>query len=173
LIHRDVKPANVYVCRYGRCDDFVKLLDFGLVKTENGNEDDVSITAEGTVSGTPAFLSPEQVLGDKTDGRTDIYSLGCTAYWALTGSFVFQGKSAMATVMMHVNDTPNPPSASGVQAIPKELDEVVMACLEKDPANRPQDTDALADMLAACQISDSWTKRQAREWWEMNVPPSE
>jgi serine/threonine-protein kinase len=172
LIHRDVKPANIYVCRYGRNDDFVKVLDFGLVKSENGKEDDVSLTAEGTVSGTPAFLAPEQVLGDKTDGRTDIYSLGCTAYWALTGNYVFQGKSNMATVMMHVNTTPTPPSASGVQSIPKELDEIVMACLEKDPANRPLNADALAERLAACHFGDSWTKRQAREWWETNVAAS-
>lgn len=169
LIHRDVKPANVYVCRYGRRDDFVKILDFGLVKSENGKEEDVNLTAEGTVSGTPAFLAPEQVLGDNTDGRTDIYSLGCTAYWALTGSFVFQGKSAMATVMMHVNTPPSPPSTCGAQSIPEELDEVVMACLEKDPANRPQDADVLAEMLTACQIGDFWTKKQARAWWDTNA----
>ncbi len=172
LIHRDVKPANIYLCRYGRCDDFVKVLDFGLVKSENGKEDDVSLTAEGTVSGTPAFLAPEQVLGDKTDGRTDIYSLGCTAYWALTGNYVFQGKTGMATVMMHVNTPPTPPSTCGVQAIPPELDEIVMACLEKDPANRPQNADALAETLAAYHIGDSWTQKHARDWWESNVTAS-
>jgi serine/threonine-protein kinase len=172
LIHRDVKPANIYVCRYGRCDDFVKVLDFGLVKTDGDKDDDVGLTAEGTVSGTPAFVAPEQVLGDKTDGRTDIYSLGCTAYWALTGTYVFQGKSAMATVMMHVNTTPSPPSACGVQPIPSELDSVVMACLEKDPANRPQDADALAEMLTACHIGGAWTRHTARDWWETNVAAS-
>ncbi len=171
LIHRDVKPANIYVCRYGRCDDFVKVLDFGLVKTNGDREDDVSITADGTVSGTPAFVAPEQVLGEKIDGRTDIYSLGCAAYWALTGTYVFQGKSAMATVMMHVNTTPSPPSSCGVQHIPSALDDIVMACLEKDPANRPQTADELAEMLANCDLGGVWNRRAARDWWEANVPP--
>jgi serine/threonine-protein kinase len=173
LIHRDVKPANIYVCRYGRCDDFVKVLDFGLVKTDGDQDDEVAITADGTVSGTPAFAAPEQVLGEKVDGRTDIYSLGCTAYWALTGTYVFRGKSAMATVMMHVNTTPSPPSSCGIQEIPTELDNIVMACLEKDPANRPQTADELADMLANCDLGDAWTRRTARDWWETNVPPAE
>jgi serine/threonine-protein kinase len=173
LIHRDVKPANIYVCRYGRCDDFVKVLDFGLVKTNGDREDDVSITADGTVSGTPAFVAPEQVLGEKIDGRTDIYSLGCAAYWALTGTYVFQGKSAMATVMMHVNTTPAPPSSVGIQDIPTDLDNIIMACLEKDPAKRPQTADELAERLANCVLGDAWNRQTARNWWETNVPPNE
>jgi len=171
LIHRDVKPANVYVCRHGRKDDFVKVLDFGLVKSErNGDDDDVDLTAEGTVSGTPAFVSPEQVLGERTDGRTDIYSLGCTAYWALTGSYVFQGKTAMATVMMHVNSQPSPPSSCGVQPIPSELDDIIMACLQKEPENRPQSADELTAMLSASGIGNAWTNDKARTWWEANAP---
>jgi len=160
------------VCRYGRCDDFVKVLDFGLVKTDRDEEDDIGLTADGTVSGTPAFVAPEQILGDKTDGRTDIYSLGCTAYWALTGTYVFQGNTAMATVMMHVNTIPSPPSACGIQPISAELDDIVMACLEKDPANRPQDADSLAEMLTACDVGGAWTKQAAKEWWETNMPVS-
>ena len=170
LIHRDVKPANIYVCRYGRSDDFVKILDFGLVKSDSDKDQDVGLTADGTVSGTPAFVAPEQVLGEDTDGRSDIYSLGCTAYWALTGKYVFQGNTAMATVMMHVNTPPKPPSECGVQTIPPALDAIVMACLEKDPANRPQSADLLAEMLNACGVGEEWTKQAAKDWWEKNVP---
>ncbi len=170
LIHRDIKPANIYVCRYGRHSDFVKVLDFGLVKSDNDRDEEVNLTAEGTVSGTPAFVSPEQVLGDPTDARTDIYSLGCTAYWALTGSYVFQGKSAMATVMMHVNTPPTPPSSCDVQPITQELDRVVMACLEKDPAKRPQDVDQLAALLSTCINGDTWSQNSAWEWWNTHLP---
>jgi tRNA A-37 threonylcarbamoyl transferase component Bud32 len=169
LIHRDVKPANIYVCRHGRSDDFVKVLDFGLVKSEREEEDNVGLTADGTVGGTPAFVAPEQIVGDKTDGRADIYSLGCTAYWALTGAYVFEGGSTMATIMMHVNTTPSPPSACGVQPIPAGLDEIVLACLEKDPANRPQTTDELAEKLNACEVGSAWSRHRAREWWETSA----
>ncbi len=105
-------------------------------------------------------------FGEKTDGRTEIYSLGCTAYWALTGKYAFQGKSAMATVMMHVNTTPSRPSSCGVQPVPSELDDVVMACLEKDPNDRPQTADALAEMLAASGVGNNWSNQQAEDSWE-------
>jgi serine/threonine-protein kinase len=83
---------------------------------------------------------------------------------------VFQGNTAMATVMMHVNTPPKPPSECGVQAIPPALDAIVMACLEKDPANRPQSADLLAEMLKACDVGEEWTKQAAKDWWENNVP---
>jgi serine/threonine-protein kinase len=124
LIHRDVKPANTYVCRYGRRVDFVKVLDFGLVKSrhERGDEEDQKLTAEHVVGGTPAFIAPEQVKGGEVDGRTDIYSLGCVAFWMLTGTPVFAGESALETMVMHVRDDPPRPSSRTELPVTPDLD---------------------------------------------------
>ena len=174
LIHRDVKPANLYVCRYGRRVDFVKVLDFGLVKQhgDGSTADDVSLTAENTVSGTPAFLAPEQVMGGEVDGRTDVYALGCVLYWALTGLYVFDEPSAMATMMAHVQTTPDPPSTRTEQPIPPALDDLVLACLAKDPGDRPRSVDHLSERLASIPWDRPWTDARAREWWNGNLPKS-
>ena len=172
LIHRDVKPANLYVCRYGRRVDFVKVLDFGLVK-QHGSEsatDDVGLTAENTVSGTPAFLAPEQVMGGEVDGRTDVYALGCVFYWALTGLCVFDEPSTMATMMAHVQTTPVPPSARTEQPIPAPLDDIVLECLAKSPDDRPRSVDALSDRLASIRWDLPWNDARARAWWSNNLP---
>jgi serine/threonine-protein kinase len=171
LIHRDVKPANIYVCRYGRRVDFVKVLDFGLVKSRHqGDEADPALTAEQTVGGTPAFIAPEQVTGNDVDGRADIYSLGCVAYWMITGTFVFKMRSAFETMMMHVRDTPEAPTARTEQPVPAGLERVVLSCLEKEPARRPQTVDELADLLSGLALDDTWTEERAREWWELHLP---
>jgi serine/threonine-protein kinase len=166
LIHRDVKPANIYVCRYARQVDFVKVLDFGLVKLHNhGESRDLALTVDHSVGGTPAYIAPEQVAGDEIDGRADIYSLGCVAYWMLTGSYVFEGESALQTMVMHVRETPPAPSSRTDQRVPSALDRIVLACLEKDPARRPQTVDELAAMLAASDVGDPWTPDRAASWW--------
>ena len=160
LIHRDVKPANIYVCRYARQVDFVKVLDFGLVKLHRHEESrDIKLTIDHSVGGTPAFIAPEQVAGEEVDGRTDIYSLGCVAYWMLTGTYVFEGESALQTMVMHVREIPPPPSSRTEQPLPPELDRIVLACLEKDRARRPRTVDELAGMLAACDTGEPWTMR--------------
>ncbi len=169
LVHRDIKPSNIFVCRYGRAVDFVKVLDFGLVKPRDAG--DVQLTAEHTVKGTPAFMAPEQVLGDKqVDARADLYAVGCLAYWLLTGLYVFTGPSAIQVMMEHVRGMPTPPSKRSELSIPPGLEELVMACLEKDPANRPQSADALAEALAGESLNDEWTQERAREWWELHRP---
>jgi serine/threonine-protein kinase len=171
LIHRDVKPANIYVCRYARKVDFAKVLDFGLVKFHRReDQDDIGLTSEHTIGGTPSFIAPEQVLGEELDGRADIYSVGCVAYWMLTGSYVFDGRTAWQTMMMHVQKAPEPPSARAPQEIPPSLERVVLACLEKDPARRPQNVDNLARDLAACDVGDAWTEARAAEWWTQHLP---
>ena len=173
LIHRDVKPANLYVCRYGREFDFVKVLDFGLVKPrgERG-DDDPKLTGDNIVGGTPGFIAPEQVLGDRpVDGRTDIYSLGCVSYWMLTGTMVFRGKTPMETMVHHVKTEPVPPSQRTEVEIPRSLENVILACLEKEPEHRPANTDALSDLLAACVDEvPPWTRERARQWWEAHEP---
>jgi len=166
LIHRDVKPANIYVCRYARQVDFVKVLDFGLVKLHHDGESrDLALTVDHSAGGTPAFIAPEQVAGEEIDGRADIYSLGCVAYWMLTGSYVFEGESALQTMVMHVRETPPAPSSRTDQPVTAALDRVVLACLEKDPARRPQTVDELAAMLAASDVGNPWTPERAASWW--------
>jgi eukaryotic-like serine/threonine-protein kinase len=175
LIHRDVKPANLYACRYGREMDFIKVLDFGLVKQGRAPEEgaDKLTAADMSPGGTPAFMSPEQALGDgELDGRSDIYALGCVAYWLLTGSLVFKGTTPMETIVLHVNREPEPPSRRTTGPIPADLEEVVLACLAKDPADRPQTADELALRLGSVRVEEAWTPLRAKEWWDENRPAS-
>ncbi len=170
LIHRDIKPANVFVCRYGRHFDFVKVLDFGLVKHHGKERDDIRVTADNVVGGTPSYMSPEQVAGDQEiDGRSDIYSLGCVAYWMITGQMVFEG-SVVRTMMAHLQETPVPPSQRTELEIPSAFVALVRGCLAKEPEKRPQTADELASLLGDCETAGEWTTEQAKGWWEKVRP---
>jgi hypothetical protein len=171
LIHRDIKPANVFTCSYGRERDFVKLLDFGLVKVRAEQGDDIKLTTGDFAGGTPGFMAPEQVLDDsKVDGRTDIYAVGCLAYWLLSGRLVFEGATPIAVVTSHVHKQPIPLSQVAQQEIPSRLERMIMACLEKDSGDRPRNADVLAEALAACETAAAWTPERAAEWWEEYGP---
>jgi eukaryotic-like serine/threonine-protein kinase len=153
--------------------DFVKVLDFGLVKHGRVPEDagEKLTAADMTAGGTPAFMSPEQALGDEhMDGRSDLYSVGCVAYWLLTGTIPFRGSTAMETIVMHVHQAPEPPSRRSGQPIPPDLEAVVMSCLAKDPTDRPQTADELAARLASVRLEREWTVQRAREWWDRHRP---
>ena len=114
LVHRDVKPANIHLCRMGLEHDFVKVLDFGIVKSRgHPMEGHALATAADKIIGTPAFMPPEMAAGDTVDGRADIYGLGCVAYWLLTGRLVFDGETAYQVVAQHLNAAPQPPSHAG------------------------------------------------------------
>jgi serine/threonine-protein kinase len=167
LIHRDVKPANIYVCRYGLDWDFVKLLDFGLVKANAGPDAlGRQLTMAGVIAGTPAYMSPEIGMGNPdVDWRADIYSLGCVGYWLLTGQTVFEGSTPMQIVMSHIQKAPVPPSRRTDQKIPAGLEETLLACLQKDPNNRPQTMHELAERLKAVPLENLWTEERARRWW--------
>jgi serine/threonine-protein kinase len=170
LIHRDIKPANLYVCRYGRQVDFVKVLDFGLVKPAETEETE-PLTREQTVGGTPAFMAPEQVLGDRpVDPRTDIYTVGCVGYWLVTGKLVFEGATAMETMLHHARTPPVPPSQRTELDVSGDLEAILMACLRKDPVERPQSADALATMLADHPAAAAWTPELAKRWWDRHLP---
>jgi len=172
LIHRDIKPANLYVSCYGRRPDFVKVLDFGLVKLRQEDAPEgMDVTAEHGVGGTPAYTAPEQAAGDaRVDGRADIYALGCVAYWLVTGEMVFAARSGLEMVAHHIRSVPRPPSERTELEVPKALDEVILACLEKHPDKRPQTADELARRLAACETDQPWTEDRAREWWDRHRP---
>jgi serine/threonine-protein kinase len=171
LIHRDIKPANIQLCRQGRPVDFAKVLDFGLVRPRlDVGSGDAKLTAEHQASGTPAYMAPEQALGDPVDGRTDIYSVGCVAYWLVTGRLVFECDSPMTMMAHHLNKEPLPPSSCSEVPIPKALDAVILSCLAKDPTQRPQTADQLDAALARCESETPWTPERARNWWAMHEP---
>jgi len=171
LVHRDIKPSNIYVCRYGREVDFIKVLDFGLVKPMvAGDSTELNLTVEGTIRGTPGYLPPEQTRGDaEIDARTDIYALGCVAYWLVTGKRVFEGRSTLEVLAHHLQTVPVAPSQRTELPVSPEMDALVLACLEKDPARRPQSADDLAARLRDIQVA-SWTDADARAWWSTHLP---
>ena len=124
-MHRDIKPANIFLCRYGEEYDFVKVLDFGIVKATHDTRRDRDRRSRGSIAvhGTPAFIAPEQALGDADlDGRADIYATGCVAYWLLTGQLVFTADTPMALLLHHAQTPPTPPSARTELPIPAALD---------------------------------------------------
>jgi eukaryotic-like serine/threonine-protein kinase len=171
LIHRDIKPANIFMCRYGDDLDFVKVLDFGLVKQRlTEGEVGPGVTREGMIAGTPTFMAPEMALGNPVDGRADIYALGCVAYWLLTGEGVFKEASTMGVLTAHIRETPIPVSARSPLEVPTDLERVIMACLAKKPDERPQTAEELGNLLTAVPLSSVWTRQRAAEWWATNGP---
>ncbi len=150
MTHRDIKPANIYTCRMGGAHDFVKVLDFGLVKTEPRTDSATKLTVEGVTSGTPAYMAPEMAIAqNEVDGRVDIYALGCVGYFLLTGQQVFDGETAVSIILEHVRTQPVPPSQRVECEIPASLERSIMKCLEKDPADRFQTAKELGAELAA------------------------
>jgi serine/threonine-protein kinase len=172
LVHRDVKPANIYVCRMGLEYDFVKVLDFGLVKINSRRRGADSLaTLDHTTTGTPAYMAPEAILGDaEVDRRADVYALGCVAYFLLTGQLVFEADTSMKMLMQHVHAQPVPPSERTELPIPKELDDLVLACLQKDPNLRPQNASDLFRMAQACHACGEWNVDTAQKWWKVHLP---
>ena len=164
MIHRDIKPTNIFLCRMGNEYDFVKVLDFGLVKVLD--ETETRITVEGSTTGTPAYMAPEMAMGDApVDGRTELYGLGCVAYWLLTGNLVFEEKGATAMLLAHLQKIPVPLSQRTELAVPACLDRAIMTCLAKEPAKRPASADALGHQLENCDGIGSWSAEDAERWW--------
>ncbi len=171
LIHRDIKPANIYVCRQGRTVDFVKVLDFGLVKPRHPHgQDRLKLTSEHDTSGTPAYMAPEQISGEPVDARTDLYGLGCVAYWLATGRLVFEGRVPLEIMGHHLQTPPVPPSQCSEMPMSAQFENVILRCLDKDPARRPQSADELDALLAACETDDAWTPQRAAAWWDLHHP---
>lgn len=170
LIHRDVKPANIYVCRSGVRRDFIKVLDFGLVADRRqGAASDLRLTLPEHVIGTPSSMAPEVALGKEVDGRSDLYGLACVAYWLLTGRQVFEGSTVLEIVSKHVNVEPDPPSRHSPGEIPRELDALILRCLEKSPDRRPSTARELARLLSSVPLEDSWSEERAEAWWSEHV----
>jgi serine/threonine-protein kinase len=173
LMHRDIKPSNIHTCRMGLAIDFVKLLDFGLVKPRPGREAGApTLTQQDAgVPGTPAFMAPEAVFGDPVpDHRADIYALGCVGYWLITGELVFDAPTPAQMLMRHFEALPVPPSRRTELEVPPPLDALLLECLAKRPDERPASVAELARRLAACPVRQAWTAERAHEWWERHLP---
>jgi tRNA A-37 threonylcarbamoyl transferase component Bud32/uncharacterized protein (DUF486 family) len=168
LVHRDVKPANVYLCQRAFENDFVKVLDFGLVKrhTVLPTDDDLQLSQTGTILGTPSYMAPEIARGEgPVDGRSDLYAVGCLAYWLLTGRLVFDERTYPAMLMAHLSQRPQRPSEKTDQSIPPSLDAIVMSCLEKEPQDRIPSAAELIARLDGVEFERPWTNERAEQWW--------
>jgi len=165
LIHRDIKPSNIIACERGKVYDVAKLLDFGLVKSSGKGSDSVRLTREGAFAGSPAFMSPEQAAGHQhLDARSDIYNVGAVAYFLITGKLPFDRQSTLQMLHAHAYE-PLVPSHEFKEAVPADLQRVILCCLEKDPDRRYQDAQTLEKALAACENPSPWTPERAEEWW--------
>jgi formylglycine-generating enzyme required for sulfatase activity len=171
LIHRDLKPANVFLTRRGLKHDVVKVLDFGLVKSNRGLAvESPHLTMTGAIVGSPAFVSPEAIRGAAIDEKVDLYALGCVAYWLLTGRLVFEADTLLKMLEDHLGRVPAPPSKVSELEIPRELEGLVMACLEKEPGNRPPSVQALIPKLEDCPVERPWSEQRAEAWWRSHRP---
>ena len=172
LVHRDIKPRNILLCKLGLEYDFTKVLDFGLVKSLRPSDlAESMLTVEGVITGTPAYLAPEIALGNRNiDGRADLYSLGCVAYFLLSGLLVFDESSPTAFAMAHVQTIPIPLSQRSELSIPAGLEAIVTQLLEKDPARRIQTAQELARRLRTLRDVPVWCPDRAAQWWETNCP---
>jgi len=163
LIHRDIKPGNIFAAERGGVQDVVKLLDFGLVKSTTSNEKSLELTSQGALVGSPMFASPDMVLGESLDSRSDIYSIGATAYYLLTGQPVFRGANAVQMMFAHANKPVTPPRELEPKIDP-ELERILLKCLEKQPADRYGNMDELLEDLEQC--SCDWSAITAQAWWQ-------
>jgi serine/threonine-protein kinase len=171
LVHRDIKPANIFCAYRGGVFDVVKLLDFGLAKPTMEKNTDAQLTMAGQVTGSPMFMSPEQASGDDgIDARSDIYSLGAVIYYMLTGQPPFTSDNPLKMMIAHASQEVVPPSQLNAE-IPKEFEEIVLRCLEKDPEHRFQDVASLRGALRDLVFEENWTPELAAEWWTCHGCP--
>ena len=168
LIHRDIKPANIALTRRGDLCDFVKVLDFGLVKALH--REVAAASTRNAIVGTPHFMSPEAVgTPDSVDVRSDIYCVGAVGYWLVTGQTLFENGPVESIMDQQVNVRPPLPSIRLGRRISSDLERVLMRCLEKNPQQRPQSAEELGSALAECVESERWTSDRARQWWEQHL----
>jgi serine/threonine-protein kinase len=163
LIHRDIKPANLIVCQRGKIPDWIKVVDFGLVK----DIEQASRQSSGNLAaGTPAYLSPEAIQKPAGVGPSgDLYALGAVAYFLLTGTTVFEADNVLEMCVHHVRTAPVPPSERTDNPIPRELEDVILRCLAKAPGDRPPGARALRELLEAVPLDEPWSEAAAAEWW--------
>jgi serine/threonine protein kinase len=169
MVHRDIKPANIMVKLshdHDGGEDFAKVLDFGLVK-EVRQEGGIDLTNEANISGTPQYMAPEAITSPESiDARSDIYALGAVAYYLLTGTHLFTGRSIVEVCSHHLHTQPDPPSSRLRKPIDPALEQLILECLAKDPAARPQSAFELQQRLSGLAQVPPWTPDDARSWWD-------
>ncbi len=165
LIHRDIKPANIMLTRRGGVCDYVKLLDFGLVKATDAAKTR-TLTVADSLTGTPLYMSPESIEDpDRADARSDLYSLGAVGYFLLTGRVVFDAANVLEIIRHHLDSKPVPPSERLGQPIAGDLEQLILSCLAKSPGDRPQSAAAMAKSLSHCVPLRPWSLADAERWW--------
>jgi CHASE1-domain containing sensor protein len=177
LIHRDIKPANMMICVCGGIPDFLKLLDFGLVKDvgvveqmPRGEAADTSgeagLSQDGSLLGTPLYMAPEGMSDPAhVDARADLFALGAVGYFLLTGKSPFPGRTAIEVFRMERLGPPAPLSSASLKPVPPALDDTIGRCLSFRRDDRPASAEALDAMLEACAVGPPWTVEQGRAWW--------
>jgi eukaryotic-like serine/threonine-protein kinase len=138
-----------------------KVVDFGLVKDL---EDEGGLSHDAALVGTPYYLAPEAIRSPSADARSDLYAVGAVAYFLLTGQHVFEGRTVIEICGHHLHSTPVPPSDRLGRTVPAALEAWVLACLAKDPAERPQTAALAVAALKRCAVPP-WTDEEARSWW--------
>jgi eukaryotic-like serine/threonine-protein kinase len=179
IVHRDMKPANVFIARDADGTESIKILDFGIAQVnEVGEGEAARLTQTGAIVGTPAFMSPEQGRGARPDHRTDIYSVGCILYNLITGVVPFEGATLMGVISQHLFDPPVPPSQRAPDAgLTPEIDALVLRAMAKDPAERFQTMKEMWTALEACSADPmAWPDPNSGRYDKLPpktpVPPS-
>ena len=168
VIHRDLKPENIFLCRREDGSDLVKLLDFGIAKSRQ----DSRLTGQGELFGTPQYMAPERIMGTDTGPSSDLYALGVLFYEMLTGELPFTAPDVATFFVKHMNERP-PPVRHRAPRVPKELDDLVLSLLEKDPADRPVDAHRVhQDLLALLRERQMPAPPQADEEPLSSASPS-
>ncbi|MBS2020335.1 MAG: serine/threonine protein kinase [Deltaproteobacteria bacterium] len=166
LIHRDVKPANILLCERGGIPDFVKVLDFGLVKDASEGGADPQLSSANTIAGTPLYMAPESITKPKEiDARVDLYALGCVGFWLLTARPPFEGANLVEICSHHLHTAPTRPSEILGKPVDVRLEDLLLKCLAKSPDQRPASARVLAEALREVASALAWTEADARRWW--------
>lgn len=166
LIHRDIKPANIILNKRGGLCDFVKVLDFGLVKAVD-SATEAALTAANCITGTPLYMSPESIeRPDQVDARSDLYAVGAVGYYLLTGTPVFQGQTVLELLKKQSSAAPQPPSQRLGRLVSADLERLLLKCLAKSAEDRPASARELSGLLDRCEIAGKWTTTDAQAWWD-------
>jgi eukaryotic-like serine/threonine-protein kinase len=168
LIHRDIKPSNLMLCERGGLADTVKVVDFGLVKENTAGGSGLSHA--GTIMGTPLYLAPEAIrCPEQVDARADLYALGAVLYYLLAGEHVFAGRTSVEICAHHLHSQPVPIAQKCRTDLGQDLADLVMECLAKDAAKRPQTAELVLERLSTCADARAWSARDARAWWRAHA----
>lgn len=167
LIHRDIKPANIMLCERGGMHDVVKVLDFGLVKTQE-SAGPLQLTRANALTGTPLYMPPEAATDPSSvDARSDVYALGAVAFYLVCGRPVFEGSSIIEILTQHLT-VPAPRPSTIHPGVPADLEQVILACLAKTPADRPASARELSERLLHCEAANQWSQQEAKRWWHQH-----